>query len=120
MKIEIDPQAMELALQDTALAAFKDALGGWEVRQALAKAVSREVMEGIIAQGVRDAVAKMDLSRLSNALAAQMERAATAAVVRLLHDSFVECILRLRGDRSYGDTEEGRKVRAALRAELFA
>ena len=121
MKIEIDQAIIEEAVQETALKAFTDSLSGWEVKTALGKVLNEQIADGleVVGEALRLAMERINLSSLATALAGEMERAATAAVVGILQVAFVETVLRLRGVNLYHQDEATAKARALVKAELF-
>ena len=117
MEIKIDQEAILTAINTNATKAVADALGGWEVQKAVAQVVTAEVAQGAIAEAIRTAVGKIDKSALANALASELQKATTSAVVAILHEGVLDIVCKLRGIGGYS-AEDGRK-RAAIKAELF-
>ena len=117
MEIKIDQEAITAAINANATKAVADALGGWEVQKAVAHVVTTEVAQGAIAEAVTAAVKQIDKSALVNALASELQKATTSAVVAILHEGVVDIVCKLRGIGDYS-TEDKRK-RAAIKAELF-
>ena len=117
MEIKIDQEAIAAAINANATKALADALGGWEVQKAVAHVVTAEVVQGTIGEAIRTATGKIDKSALANALATELQKATTSAVVEILHEGVVDIVCKLRGIGDY-TAEDGRK-RAAIKAELF-
>lgn len=115
MELKIDSDAIAQAVNDNATKALAKALGGWEMQQALAEIVTDEVAKGAVAEAVRLAVASIDRSQLANALAGELQRATTRAVVTMLNEGLVDIVCKLRGIGTYG---EDVKRRATVKAEL--
>lgn len=117
MEIKIDQEAILTAINTNATKAVVDALGGWEVQKAMAQVVTTEVAQGAIAEAIRTAVGQIDKSALVNALASELQKATTSAVVVILHEGLVDIVCKLRGIGNY--SEDDRRKRAAIKAELF-
>lgn len=117
MQLNIEKEAIERAINETATRAFEKAMAGYEIQQAIANVVTTEVAEGTIAQAIRSAVEKMDTDQLVVRLAEELQKATTRAVVHILQEGLLEVVCKLRGVRDYGD--EGRKDREKLRVLLF-
>ena len=117
MEIKIDQEAILTAINTNATKAIADALGGWEVQKAVAHVVTTEVAQGAIADAIRTAAGKIDKSELANVLASELQKATTSAVVVILHEGLVDIVCKLRGIGNY--TEDDRRKRAAIKAELF-
>lgn len=116
MNVTIDPQAMEAAVNERIGEAVDQALGGWEVKKAIADVITAQVAHGLIAEAIEAAVAKMDKGALATALAHEIERAATAATVGILREGFVDVVCKLRGITDYqtGYAEKRAKITAEL------
>lgn len=117
MELKVDQEAISKAINDSATKALAQALGGWEMQKAVAEIVTDEVARGAIADAVKLAVQQIDRSALSNALAGELQRATTRAVVTMLNEGLVDIVCKLRGIGIYGDDV---KRRAAVKAELAA
>ena len=117
MEIKIDQEAILTAINTNATKAVTNALSGWEVQKAVAHVVTTEVAQGAIADAIRTVAGKIDKSALANALASELQKAATSAVVVILHEGLVDIVCKLRGIGNY--TEDDRRKRAAIKAELF-
>lgn len=117
MEIQIDQNAIAEALNRTATKALESSLAGFEVQAAISSVVTREVAEGAVADAIKQAVKQVDTAALTRALAEELQRAATRAVVALLHDGLVSTVCKLRGIGDY--SQEDKAARARLRMELF-
>lgn len=115
MDIKIDQDAIAFAINTSATKALTQALSGWNMQQAIGEIVSTEVISGAVADAVKLAVAQIDRSALANALAGELQRATTRAVITLLNEGLVDIICKLRGIGAYG---EDVKRRAEVKAEV--
>ncbi len=116
MKLEIDEVAIGKAINASATAAMAAALGGHDMHRAVAQIVTEDVARGAIADAVKQAVAQVDRSALVTALAAELQRATTRAVVTMLNEGLVDIVCKLRGIGNYGEDVQRR---AAVKAELL-
>ena len=117
MELKIDHDAIAIAINNSVTKALSQALGGWEMQAAVADIVTAEAARGAVADAVRLAVAGIDRQALANALAGELQRATTRAVVTMLNEGLVDIVCKLRGIGSYGDDV---KRREAVKAELAA
>jgi hypothetical protein len=116
MEIKISEEAIQKSVQESADKAIECALGGYDVRQAIGKAITEEVASGALRDALRLAVEGIDKERLTKALCAEMQKAITKAVVMLLHEGVVEVVAKLRGVTEYGHDRKDKLD--AIRAEL--
>jgi len=119
MEIRINQTQIEEAINNAATKAIAESLGGYHVVRSIADVVSSEVAAGAIAEAIRQAVAQIDNAALVKALATEIQRATTRAVVGILHEGLVTVICRLRniGDYSTDDKAEREKILAEIRRE---
>lgn len=116
--IRLDGAALSEALNSKIHEVVVDAVSGYESRKAVTECISRELLHGVVAQALRQALKDVDTSSLAAELAKQIERTATSAVVAVIVDSFAETIATLRGIESY-DSDREKKLQG-IRAELDA
>jgi len=117
MKLELDQNQIEIAINEKINSAVVEALSGYAIKQAIATTVTESVANGSVAEAIKQAVAKVDKTRLVEALAAQIERTTTACVCRLLETSFIDMMMNLQGYQSF-QTKERAEFAANMRAEL--
>lgn len=117
MKIEIDQDRISNAITETATQALESSLAGFQIQQAIAAVVSKEVAEGAIAEAIKQAAQSIDTAALTQKLAEELQRATIKASVAILQEGLLNTVCKLRGLPEYGDS--GKAERQRLRAELF-
>ncbi len=118
MEITIDQDKITEAINQTATKAVQDSLGSYNVQRAIAEVVTTEVAEGAIAEAIRQAVKQMDTNKLTQHLAAELQRHTVRAVVNVLQEGLLQTVCKLRGIGDYNDSDK--KERARLKVELFS
>jgi hypothetical protein len=118
MQLELNQALIDAAVNENINKAVCEALGGYEVKQGIAKAISSEVADGVLADAIKKAVSQLNLENLSCALAKEIEKAATRATVSFLQEGLVTAVCKLRGIGDYSPDDE--KKREAVKAELFS
>ena len=119
MNIELNPASIQTAINDSVAKAVANALGSYDVTKAIGTTVTASVVDGAIADALRQAVASVDTGSLVSSLAAEIQKATTSAVVLMLREGIVTVVARMRG-LSIDTYGEGPKNRAKLMAELFS
>lgn len=116
MNIELDQTAIAATINAKATQAVQAAFGGYEMQKAVAEIVTTEVAQTVVADAIRQAVASIDKTALTQALAAELQRTTTRAVATMLNEGLVDIVCKLRGIGNYGDDVARR---AAVKAELL-
>lgn len=116
MNVSINDKQLEEAITSSATKAVGDALGGWEVRNAISAIVTKQIAEDVVVKAVEEAVRSVDHSALVAALASEIQKTTTKVVVGILREGLVEVVCKLRGIGTYGDDLKKRKE---VSAELF-
>ena len=117
MKIELDQEVIDVAINKTATKAIAEALSGYSVTSSIAEVVTNQVATGAIAEAIRKAVEDVDTAKLTQHLAAEMQRATAKAVVNVLQEGLLSIVCKIRGIGDYSDDDK--KERARLKEELF-
>ena len=117
MNIEIRNDQIQNAINSSIALAVESALKGYSVTQAIGATLSREAVDGVISEALKTAVSQMNSEELAKVLAAEMQRAITGSVIRLLRESVVGMVVKLRGASEYGG--EGARARELIYNELF-
>ena len=117
MNIEIKHEDIAAAIQGTATKAIAERMASYEISSAIGKVVTAELAEGCMAEAVRLAVRDVDTASLTRALAVELQRSITAAMVSVLQSSAVEIVARIRGVESYASDRKAQM--ASIRHELF-
>ena len=117
MDIMINQVAIAAAVQRSIDKAVADAFGGYEVNRAIANAIVGQVTDGAIGKALAVVTTQIDTGKLVTALAGEIERATTRAVVRTIEEALISLVCKLRNIPEYGD--EAARKRAAVRSELF-
>ncbi len=117
MNIEINHDDIAAAIQASATKAISDQMGGYKVREAIVAVITEDLAQGLMADSIRKAIAGVDTEALTTAIARELQRSMVIAATRILQDSAVEMIAKMRGIESY-DSEREKKI-AALRVEMF-
>jgi len=122
VKIEISPETIETAINEQINEAVENALGSYSVRTSIADTLTSEIAGGAVGEALRRALASLDTDALTQHLAAEIQRAMTAAVVGLLEGGICNVLLTLRGLSSYsnGYAEARAEVLSDLRRDRRA
>lgn len=115
MQVQLDTDAIAAAINNSATKALSKAFDGYSMQTAVAEIVTDEVVKGAIADSIKLAVQGLDRAALANALAQELQKAVTKAVVTMLNEGLVDIVCKLRGIGQYG---EDVKRREAIKAEL--
>lgn len=86
MKVELEQDVINKAIQDSATKAIADALKGFSVISAIADVVTEQVAHGAITEAIKNAVQNVDTDDLIKHLSKEMQAATTKAVVVLLQE----------------------------------
>ncbi len=118
MNLELDSKQIETELNAAANKAITDAFDNYEVTRAIRESVARKVVAGGLAKALEAAVDKIDLESLSDALAKELTRSTTAAVVACVRASTVNSLYQLRHGGSYVNEESKKRYLAEIAAEI--
>lgn len=114
MEIKLDEEQLAVTINEQTMAAVKYALGGYEVKDAIAESLKKQAICGVINEAVAEAVKSMDHKAVVTALAVEIERQTTVAVVSMMRDALADTICRLRGIESYQNDYKARRAEVVL------
>jgi regulator of protease activity HflC (stomatin/prohibitin superfamily) len=116
VQISLSEEQIQSAIDSSVATAIQNAIGGYSVQSAIGQKITNEVIDGAIGTALHEALKTLDVSALAKSLSEQIQRTTTAAVCRLVRESMVEMILKLRGKTEYssGYKEEREKLSIEL------
>lgn len=114
MNIELSMDAIQQSVASKIEEAVAKAVASYGVQRAIEEKISDEATMGVVGQSVEDAVRSLDTSTLTTALAAEIQRAMTSAIVLVVEDAMCEIVMRLRKVPEYDDVK-----RAAARESIL-
>lgn len=116
MQINIDNEAVQSAIDSSVAKAIQQAVGGYNVTQAIGQKITDEVISGAIGAALSKALAEINTDDLVKSLTFQIQRTTTSAVCRLLSESMVELVMKIRGKNEY--SAGYKEARAIVAAEI--
>ena len=119
MEIKLDQQQMDKAVAENVTRAISNVLAGHQMQEAIGEMIAQELTSGIISKAILESFKLLDTSALTNNLAREIQRTATAATVSILQDSFVGVIARVRGYKEFENDYQSKleKIRAEIKGK---
>lgn len=117
LNVGVDMGKVGEALQAATTDAIAARMASYEVKQAIATVVAREVAEGAVARALEAAVAGLDVGALTTRLAEELSRAVTGGMVNVIREAMADLVVRIRGIPEY-DREKRDRARAEVLALL--
>lgn len=117
MEIKVDDAALEAAATESMGKAMRDALDGWDVKRAVAQAITERLATDIMSQAVTQAIQTMETDLFIGGLARALSETVALTVQEMVRDTMLRMIASLRGIKDYESNYAARI--SALRAELF-
>lgn len=116
MDLKLSDEVMSEALNMAADKAIKNAFDSYEVRDAIQGRVANEVVGSLMKKAMDEAISKIDVSKMAQTLAIQLQRNSVAAALNIMRDGMVDIIFRIRGYSQYD--ADAKEKRAAIRLEM--
>jgi hypothetical protein len=117
MDITIDNEKLQEAINNKISKAVEEALGGYEVKSAVANKITESFAHGVIGEAMDKAIASMDVVALTSSLANEIAKATTRAAIHCLTDGLVKTLLAIRNIPDY-EREKYEHARLEITAML--
>ena len=101
MDIKVDNETIEKAINENINKAVVNAIGGYEIQQAISKKLSEDVAYKAIGEALDKAIAGIENNKLSQAIAEEMQRTIIKSVSHVVKESTIAIILKLKGIQEY-------------------
>jgi len=118
IQINLDPNVIQKSLDEQAQKATEAAFKSYAVESAIKDRLTNALIGEALTKATTQAIDKIDIESLSQALADQISKTTVAAVSKMITDSTVSTIAKLRGYESYQDDYDAKMN--ALRCEIEA
>lgn len=117
MVIDLNDQEIQDGVNSVAVNAVKEGLKSYPVRSAIEQMVSKVIIEEVMGKAMIEAVGKIDLSTISNAMAKEIARSTVSSVQLVIRDALMSTVLKIRGISEY-DSEKRRVAIEEIKKEL--
>lgn len=117
MDIKLNDEVIQREFNGAVDKAIGNAFNDYEVTSAIRESIAQEVIKGILATSMKSAIEQIDLKRITNSLAEELQKRTVSMVCHLIDESLVHIIYKLRYT-SYMSNEEEKKAKELIYAEL--
>lgn len=113
MKIEFNEKKISESVQNSTDKAINEAFRGYQIKDAIGKAVVEEIISGTLIESVRQAAKNIKTEALILELTKQVQGAMSKAVLNFMNEGLIETVCKLRGIGDY-DKESREIVRKEI------
>lgn len=118
MNLELNNEIIETELNKCATEAISKAFGSYEIQSAIKKDVAERVVKDGLVKALAASVDKLDIDRITEALATEMQRTITKIVVVTVRASAANMLYQLRHGGKYVEDADRNRFMAEIKAEI--